>query len=83
MRERQKDMLADVGGRLDALRRRVADGSHNMSGFDVEALETAGALVNTLVLWADGPGLDDKLLTALEHQIDAVRRKFDIDPSGG
>ena len=69
MTEKELDQLAGIGERLGVLRRRLG-----LTGQEGEDMRIAAHIVNTLVLFADGGALADKLGNAVANQIAAVRK---------
>ena len=72
MTEKQKDKLAGLTERLDALVRR----NPKLADMDVETIHTVSEIVSTLVLWMDHGKVPEKLLTAIARKIDGIARKW-------
>ena len=66
MTEREMDLLAGIGERLGA---RLLDDAED------EDMETAQAVINTLVLFADHGKVPEPLLDAIAHQIRSTAAK--------
>ena len=76
MTEKQKDVLAGVGGRLDAHRTRLGGGPANVD-FAVD-LAMGSAVLNTLVLFIDRGKVPEVLQNAIARNLDAVERRMVI-----